>query len=97
MEYLKELAGRIDFGSWQSWSTQQRVLAAIVCLAVVYAVIRIVVPAMLRLLRPALFVVIALIAVWALGYFAVDIVLSGAQYRAKMAEAISGFFARVPA
>ena len=66
MEYLKELAGRIDFGSWQSWSTQQRVLAAIVCLAVVYAVIRIVVPAMLRLLRPALFVVIALIAVWAL-------------------------------
>jgi acetyl esterase/lipase len=27
----------------------------------------------------------------------VDVVLSGAQYRAKMAEAISGFFARVPA
>ena len=66
MDFLRELAGRADLGSWQSWSTQQRVLAAIVCLVVVYLVIRLVVPAVLRLLRPALFVVIALIAVWAL-------------------------------
>lgn len=66
MEYLKELANRADFSAWQSWSMQYRVLAVVVGLLVAWLVLRSVLPAMLRLLRPALFAVIVLIAVWAL-------------------------------
>lgn len=66
MEYLKELANRADFSAWQSWSMQYRVLAVVVGLLVAWLVLRSVLPAVLRLLRPALFAVIVLIAVWAL-------------------------------
>ena len=66
MEYLKELANRADFSAWQSWSMQYRVLAVVVGLLVAWLALRSVLPAVLRLLRPALFVVIVLIAVWAL-------------------------------
>lgn len=66
MEYLKELANRADLGAWQSWSIQYRVLAVVLGLFVAYLALRAILPAMLRLLRPALFIVVVLIAVWAL-------------------------------
>jgi hypothetical protein len=67
VEYLKELASRADLGTtWDSWSTQYRVLAVIVALLVAYVALRSVVPAVLRILRPGLFVVIVLLGVWAL-------------------------------
>ena len=66
MEYLKELANRADFSAWHSWSIQYRVLAVIVGLLVAWLALRSILPAMLRLLRPALFIVVVLIAVWAL-------------------------------
>ena len=66
MEYLKELANRADFSAWHSWGIQYRVLAVVVGLLVAWLVLRSVLPAVLRLLRPALFIVVVLIAVWAL-------------------------------
>jgi hypothetical protein len=67
VEYLKELANRADLGTiWDSWSTQYRVLAVIVALLAAYFALRSVVPAVLRMLRPGLFVVIVLLGVWAL-------------------------------
>ena len=67
MEYLKELANRADLTTiWASWSTQYRVLAVIVALIAAYFALRSVVPAVLRMLRPGLFIVIVLLGVWAL-------------------------------
>ena len=67
VEYLKELASRADLAAtWDSWSTQYRVLAVIVALLAAYFALRSVVPAVLRMLRPGLFVVIVLLGVWAL-------------------------------
>ena len=67
MEYLKELANRANLGAaWDSWSTQYRVLAVIVALLAAYFALRSVVPAVLRMLRPGLFLMIVLLGVWAL-------------------------------
>jgi hypothetical protein len=67
VEYLKELANRADLGTlWASWSTQYRVIAVIVGLLAAYLGLRSIVPAVLRMLRPALFLVIVLLGVWAL-------------------------------
>ena len=66
MEYVKELAARAHLGSWDSWSTQYRVLAAVVGLLVAYWALRAIVPTVLRILRPVLFLAIVLAAVWAL-------------------------------
>jgi len=66
VEYLKELAGRADLGSWDAWSTQQRVLAAVIGLLLAYGVLRLVVPTLLRILRPALVVALGLLALWAI-------------------------------
>ena len=67
MEYLKELANRADLAAtWNSWSTQYRVLAVIVGLLVAYFALRSLVPAVLRMLRPGLFILIVLLGVWAL-------------------------------
>ncbi len=66
MEYLKELLNRAGLGSWETWSTQYRVLAVVVGLLVAYWGLRVVVPTVLRILRPALFLVIVLAAVWVL-------------------------------
>ena len=63
MEYVKELAARAHLGSWDSWSTQYRVLAVIVGLLVAYWALRAMVP---TVLRPVLFLAIVLAAVWAL-------------------------------
>lgn len=66
VEYLKQLADRADLGAWQSWSIQYRVLAVVLGLFVAYLALRAIVPTVLRLLRPALFIIVVLIAVWAL-------------------------------
>lgn len=66
MEYLKELAARANLGNWDSWSPQYRVLAVVVGLLVAYWALRMTVPAVLRNLRPFLFLAIVLAAVWAL-------------------------------
>jgi multisubunit Na+/H+ antiporter MnhE subunit len=66
VDFLKDLIQRANLGNWDSWSTQYRILAVVVGLLVALSVLRIMVPAMLRLLRPALFLVVVLIAVWAL-------------------------------
>jgi len=66
VEYLKELAARANVGSWDSWSTQYRLLAVVVGLLVAYWALRAMVPAVLRILRPFLFLACVLVAVWAL-------------------------------
>lgn len=67
MEYLKELASRADLATtWDSWSTQYRVLAVILGLLAAYLALRSVVPVLLRLLRPGLFLIVVLLGVWAL-------------------------------
>jgi hypothetical protein len=66
VEYVKELAARAHLGSWDSWSTQYRVLAVVVGLLVAYWALRVMVPTVLRILRPVLFLAIVLAAVWAL-------------------------------
>ena len=66
MEYVKELAARSHLGSWDSWSTQYRVLAVVVGLLVAYWALRVMVPTVLRILRPVFFLAIVLAAVWAL-------------------------------
>ncbi len=66
MEYVKELAARAQLGSWDSWSTQYRVLAVVVGLLVAYWALRVMVPTVLRILWPVLFLAIVLAAVWAL-------------------------------
>ena len=66
MEYVKELAARANLGNWDSWSSQYRVLAVVVGLLVAYWAIRVMVPAVLRVVRPFLFLAIVLAAVWAL-------------------------------
>jgi len=66
VEYLKELADRANLGNWDSWNAQYRLLAVIVGLLVAYLALRMMVPAVLRILRPAFFLAIVLLAVWAL-------------------------------
>lgn len=66
MEHFKELANRANLGSWDSWSTQYRLLAVVVSLLVAYWALRVMVPAVLRILRPFLFLAIVLAAIWVL-------------------------------
>jgi len=67
MDYLKELAGRANLGAtWEAWSPEYRILAIAVALALTYWVLRVVVPAVVRVLRPVLIAVFVLAAIWAL-------------------------------
>lgn len=66
MDYLKELFARANLGGWESWGTQYRVLAVVGGLIVAYWLLRVAVPAMLRILRPFIFAAIVLVAVWAM-------------------------------
>ena len=66
MEYFKELANRANLGSWDSWSTQYRLLAVVVGLLIAYWALRVMVPAVLRILRPFLFLAAVLAAIWVL-------------------------------
>jgi hypothetical protein len=65
MDYLKELAGRANLSaSWDTWTPEYRVLAIAVALALVYWALRVVLPAVLRILRPVFFIAFILGAVW---------------------------------
>ncbi len=66
MDYVNQLLERANLGTWESWSMQYRVLAIVVGLVVAYWVIALVIPVMLRVLRPFIFLAIVLLAVWAL-------------------------------
>jgi hypothetical protein len=66
VEYLKELIARANLGTWDSWSTQYRLLAVIVGLLAAYWALRVMLPAVLRVMRPFLFLAIVLAAVWVL-------------------------------
>jgi multisubunit Na+/H+ antiporter MnhE subunit len=66
VEYFKELANRANLGNWDSWSMQYRLLAVVVGLLAAYWGLRVMLPAVLRILRPFLFLAIVLVAVWAL-------------------------------
>ncbi len=65
MEFLKELARRADL-DWQTWALQYRVLAVVLGLLAAWLALRALLPAVLRLLRPVLFAVLVLLAIWAL-------------------------------
>ena len=67
MDYLKELAGRANLSAtWEAWTPEYRVLAIAVALVFAYWALRVAVPAVLRILRPVLFVAFILAAVWIL-------------------------------
>jgi hypothetical protein len=66
VDYFKELIARANLGTWDSWSTQYRLLAVVVGLLAAYWALRVMLPAVLRVLRPFLFLAIVLAAVWVL-------------------------------
>lgn len=66
MEYIKELIARANLGNWDAWSMQYRVLAVVVGLLVAYWALRVMLPAMLRILTPFIFLALLLGAVWML-------------------------------
>ena len=66
MEYVNELLTRANLGTWDSWSMQYRVLAVVVGLLIAYWALQILLPVVLRVLRPVIFLAIILVAVWAL-------------------------------
>lgn len=66
VDRLKEFLARANLPDWETWSTQYRVLAVVLGLLVAYWALRVLVPVMLRVLRPAIFAAIVLVAVWAL-------------------------------
>jgi len=66
VEQLKELFARANLGTWDSWSMQYRVLAVVIGLLVAYWALQVLLPVVLRVLRPFIFLAIILAAVWAL-------------------------------
>ena len=65
MEYLQKLAARADLSGWDSWAVQYRVLAVVGTALLAYWVLRVAVPAFLRLARPALLLLLVAAVVWA--------------------------------
>lgn len=66
MEQLNELLTRANLGTWDSWSMQYRVLAVVIGLLLAYWALQVLLPVVLRVLRPFIFLAIILAAVWAL-------------------------------
>jgi len=66
VEYVNELLTRANLGTWDSWSMQYRVLAVVIGLLIAYWALQILLPVVLRVLRPVIFLAIILVAVWAL-------------------------------
>ena len=65
MEYLNKLLARADLGAWDSWPVHYRVLAVVAAALLAYWLLRVVVPAFLRLARPVLLLLLVVAAVWA--------------------------------
>ncbi len=66
MEQLNELLTRAKLGTWDTWSMQYRVLGVVIGLIVAYWALQVLLPVVLRVLRPFIFLAIILAAVWAL-------------------------------
>ncbi|WP_439612741.1 hypothetical protein [Reyranella sp.] len=66
MEQINELLTRANLGTWDSWSMQYRVLAVVIGLLLAYWALQVLLPVVLRVLRPFIFLAIILAAVWAL-------------------------------
>jgi len=66
VEQINELLTRANLGTWDSWSMQYRVLAVVVALLLAYWALQVLLPVVLRVLRPFIFLAIILAAVWAL-------------------------------
>ena len=65
MDFLQKLTARADLGDWASWSVPYRVLVVVVAALAIYWGLRVAVPAFLRLARPALLLLLIVVAVWA--------------------------------
>jgi hypothetical protein len=66
VEQINELLTRANLGTWDSWSMQYRVLAVVIGLLLAYWALQVLLPVVLRVLRPFIFLAIILAAVWAL-------------------------------
>jgi hypothetical protein len=66
VEYLKKLVARVDLSGWDSWPVHYRVLAVVAAALLAYWLLRVVVPAFLRLARPVLLLLLIVAAVWAI-------------------------------
>lgn len=66
MEQINELLTRANLGTWDTWSMQYRVLAVVIGLLLAYWALQVLLPVVLRVLRPFIFLAIILAAVWAL-------------------------------
>lgn len=66
MDRVNDLLARADLAHWESWSMQYRVLAVVLGLLAAYWTLSVVIPVVLRVLRPFIFAAIVLVAVWAL-------------------------------
>lgn len=65
MDFLQKLVARADLSGWNSWSVAYRVLSVVAAALLVYWLLRIAVPAFLRLARPVLLLLLILVAIWA--------------------------------
>ena len=65
MEYLQKLAERADLAGWDSWPVHYRVLAIVGAALLAYWLLRVAVPAFLRLARPVLLLLLVAAVVWA--------------------------------
>ena len=59
MEYLQKLGERAGLGGWNSWSVAYRVLAIVAAALLAYWLLRVAVPAAVRLVRPVLLLLLA--------------------------------------
>jgi hypothetical protein len=66
VEQINEILTRANLGTWDSWSMQYRVLAVVIGLLLAYWALQVLLPVVLRVLRPFIFLAIILAAVWAL-------------------------------
>jgi hypothetical protein len=66
VEQINELLTRANLGTWDSWSMQYRVFAVVIGLLLAYWALQVLLPVVLRVLRPFIFLAIILAAVWAL-------------------------------
>jgi hypothetical protein len=65
VEYLQKLMERAGLSGWDSWSVPYRVLAVVGAALLAYWLLRVAVPAFLRLARPALLLLLLAAVVWA--------------------------------
>jgi hypothetical protein len=65
VEYLQKLSERAGLSGWDSWSAPYRVLDVVGAALIAYWLLRVAVPAFLRLARPALLLLLVAAVVWA--------------------------------